>query len=87
MLSTAACAKGARGAIVDGMTRDAARIIKKQVPVFARGVSPYDSFGRSEVVAYDVPVECGGVLTNAGDIVFADFDGVVITPPGRTQRK
>jgi 4-hydroxy-4-methyl-2-oxoglutarate aldolase len=80
LLSTAACAKGARGAVVDGLTRDAAKIIGKQFPVFARGISPYDSHGRSEVVAYDVPIQCGGVLVNPGDIVFADFDGVVIIP-------
>jgi regulator of RNase E activity RraA len=80
LLSTAARARRARGAVVDGLTRDAARIIEKKFPVFARGISPYDSFGRSEVVAYDVPIECGGVTVNSGDIVFADFDGIVIIP-------
>jgi regulator of RNase E activity RraA len=32
------------------------------------------------VVAYDVPVKCGEVLVNPGEIVFADFDGVVVIP-------
>jgi regulator of RNase E activity RraA len=80
LLSTAARARRAQGAVVDGLTRDAAKIIEKKFPVFARGISPYDSFGRSEVVAYDVPIECGGVTVNSGDIVFADFDGIVIIP-------
>jgi 4-hydroxy-4-methyl-2-oxoglutarate aldolase len=80
LLSTAAAAKGALGAIVDGLTRDAAKIIEKQFPVFARGISPCDSLGRSEVITYDTPIQCGGVLVNPGDIVFADFDGVVIIP-------
>jgi 4-hydroxy-4-methyl-2-oxoglutarate aldolase len=81
LLSTAAHAKGATGAVVDGLTRDAARICQKKFPVFARGISPYDSYGRSEVVAFDVPIECGGVRVSAGDVVFADYDGVVIIPP------
>lgn len=49
-------------------------------PVYARGLSPYDSYGRSEVIAYDVPIECGGVSVQSGDIVFADYDGIVIIP-------
>jgi 4-hydroxy-4-methyl-2-oxoglutarate aldolase len=81
LLSTAASARGARGAIVDGLTRDVARITEKQFPVFARGISCYDSFGRSEVVAYDVPIDCGGVRVSPGDIVFADYDGIVTIPP------
>ena len=33
-----------------------------------------------EAVAYDVPVKCGEVTVNPGDIIFADFDGVVVIP-------
>ena len=80
LLSTAASAKGARGAVIDGLTRDAARIREKRFPVFASGISPYDSYGRSEVVAYDIPIECGGVKVHPGDVVFGDYDGVVIIP-------
>jgi regulator of RNase E activity RraA len=32
------------------------------------------------VMAYDVPVSCGGVKVFPGDLVFADFDGVVVVP-------
>jgi regulator of RNase E activity RraA len=48
--------------------------------VFARHLSPYDSFNRQKVVAYDVPVEIDGVRIEPGDLVFADRDGVVIVP-------
>ena len=29
---------------------------------------------------YDVPIECGGVTVNPGDIVFGDADGIVVIP-------
>lgn len=80
LLSSAARAKGAAGAIVDGLTRDAAAICRNRFSVFAQGTSLYDSYGRSEVMAYDVPVRCGKVHVNPGDIVFADFDGIIVIP-------
>jgi regulator of RNase E activity RraA len=80
LLSMAASAKGARGAIIDGLTRDAAKIREAGYPVFAKGISSYDSHGRSEVVAYDSPIDCDGVSVQTGDIVFADYDGVVVIP-------
>src|SRR5207248_889144 len=41
---------------------------------------PLDSMGRGRVMAYDVPVRCGEVLVQPGELVFADFDGVVVVP-------
>jgi len=80
LLSTAARGRGARGAIIDGLVRDVQKIEELGFPVFATGIKPVDSLGRGVVTAYNVPVECGEVLVNPGDFVFADFDGVVVIP-------
>ena len=32
------------------------------------------------MAAYDVPIVCGGVRVSPGDLVLADFDGVVVVP-------
>src|ERR1700722_8705000 len=80
LLSTAARARGARGAVIDGLVRDVRKIETLGLPVFARGIKPVDSKGRGIVVDYNVPVDCGGVLVNPGDLVFADFDGVIVIP-------
>lgn len=80
LLSTAAKARGARGAIVDGLVRDVRKMEQIGFPVFAAGMKPVDSAGRGIVTAYNVPVECGEVIVHPGDFVFADFDGVVVIP-------
>ena len=46
----------------------------------AAGIKPVDSKGRGLVVDYNVPVECGGVMVSPGDLVFADYDGVIVIP-------
>jgi len=80
LLSTAARARGARGAVIDGLVRDVKKIEELGFPVFAAGIEPVDSRGRGVVIDYNVPVDCGGVLVSPGDLVFADYDGVVVIP-------
>jgi 4-hydroxy-4-methyl-2-oxoglutarate aldolase len=80
ILSTAARARGARGAVIEGMTRDVKQITSLAFPVFTSGRSPLDSKGRLRVFAYRCAIECGGVLVEPGDIIFGDADGVVVIP-------
>ena len=82
LLSTAAQARGARGAVVDGFSRDCTRIIEMGFAVFLRGILPVDSKGRSDVVDLECPIRwlSGNVLVREGDVVFGDFDGVVVIP-------
>ncbi len=80
LLSTAARARDAAGALMDGCTRDIKAIRAMKFPVFHGGIAPLDSKGRGRIMALDVPVACGGVMVNTGDLVFGDADGVVVIP-------
>jgi 4-hydroxy-4-methyl-2-oxoglutarate aldolase len=82
LLSTAARARGARGAVIDGLVRDVKKIQELGFPVFAAGIKPVDSKGRGLVIDYNVPVRCGGILIEPGDLIFADYDGIVAVPVG-----
>ncbi len=82
LLSTAAQGRGARGAVVDGYIRDVRRITDMRFPVFATGMSPVDSAGRSQVVEYGGTVSCGGVIVSEGDLIVGDIDGLVVIPQG-----
>lgn len=80
LLSTASRARGAAGCVTDGLVRDVRHIRKMKFPVFHGGIGPLDSKGRGMMMKMDVPVRCGGVIVNSGDIVFGDVDGVVVIP-------
>ena len=80
LLTTAACQRGAVGAVTDGLLRDARTVARMQFPVFHGGHRPLDSKGRSKMVARDLEVVCAGVTARPGDLVFGDRDGVVVIP-------
>jgi regulator of RNase E activity RraA len=80
LMSTAAVLRGAVGCICDSNIRDCTRIREMGFPVYFSGIRALDSKGRGRVQAYDVPVTCGEVLVHPQDIIFADFDGIVVIP-------
>lgn len=80
LMSTIAKRNGVAGCVCDSQIRDCIRIMNMKFPVYYSGIRPLDSKGRAIVQAYDVPVRCGEVLVNPGDIVYADFDGIVVVP-------
>ncbi len=72
--------RGAAGAVVNGFHRDTRGILALNMPVFSRGPYAKDQGPRGKVIDFRVPIEAGGVRVNPGDIVFGDYDGVVIIP-------
>ena len=80
LLTTRSMQNGCVGAVIDGYTRDAKRILDLKFPLFVRGHCPLDSKGRTDVIAYQVPIEIRGIPVNPGDYIFGDIDGVVVIP-------
>jgi regulator of RNase E activity RraA len=80
LLSTACRARGVHGVVLDGLTRDAARIMAMDYPVFAAGFCPLDSKGRLDAAAYNQPIRVGSVVVRPSDWVYGDIDGVVVVP-------
>ena len=69
------------GAILDGGVRDVTEIRRDSgFQVFSRSVSPSTTVGRFKTISSNVPVVCGGVTVNPGDLIVADIDGVVVVP-------
>lgn len=71
---------GASGAIVGGMTRDSAAVAKLGLPVFAEGTKCRDVRGRATTESVNKPISISGVTIKAGDLIFADSEGIVVIP-------
>ncbi|MGE4282752.1 MAG: RraA family protein [Clostridia bacterium] len=67
------------GIVVDGPIRDMDAVAKLDWHIFATGATPNGPFkeGPGEV---NVPIACGGVMVNPGDIILGDADGVIVIP-------
>lgn len=81
LMTAGAEVNGHAGAILDGGVRDVTEIRRDSgFQVFARSVSPATTVSRFKTLASNVPVVCGGVTVNPGDLIVADLDGVVVVP-------
>lgn len=76
--------RGIAGFVLDGVIRDLAEVRESGFPVFARGLIPVPGT-KAAVEPLNQEVRCGGVAVNAGDIVVADEEGIVVTPRARRE--
>src|SRR5699024_8546305 len=67
------------GIVIDGPIRDISEIKDWDFPVYCTGTTPGGPYkdGPGEI---NVPVACGAVNVNPGDIIVADSDGVIVIP-------
>lgn len=86
LMTAGAVVRELEGAVLDGGVRDTDEIREDYgFPVFARSVSPATTVGRYKTEAYNIPVVCGGVTVNPGDLIVGDSDGVVVVPPDKAE--
>lgn len=67
------------GIILDGPIRDIDEIGQWDFPVYCTGTTPGGPYkeGPGEI---NVPISCGGISVNPGDIILADPDGIIVIP-------
>lgn len=73
---------GVTALVTDGFVRDLAGIAPLDFAVFARGTSP-NSPSVPGATSIGLPIVLGGVAIDAGDLVVADEEGVVVVPQSR----
>ncbi|MFY4719289.1 RraA family protein [Streptomyces sp. LaBMicrA B280] len=73
---------GIAGFVADGVIRDLAEVRDLGFPVFARGIVPIPGV-KEAVTPFGLPVRCGGVRVEAGDVVVGDEEGVIAVPAAR----
>jgi regulator of RNase E activity RraA len=80
LMGTAMSARGYAGAVIDGGVRDIPQLKRVQFPVYALGPVPSTSVGHYRFAGANIPIVCDGVPVDAGDVIVADQDGVVVVP-------
>ena len=67
------------GLVLDGAVRDLDALREMDLPVYATGSTPGGPHkeGPGEI---NVPIACGGISVNPGDIIVADADGIIVIP-------
>lgn len=80
------CAKmaGVAGVVVDGAFRDIEGCSEIGLPIYARAVTPGTAL-KTNRGQLNVPISCGGVTVNPGDIIVADCNGVCVLRPGEVE--
>ena len=79
--SFAASQAGVAGLVMDGAGNDIGEANALGFPIWCRGISPVTTKYRDLGGAINVPVSCGGVTVNPGDLILADENGVVVLSP------
>jgi len=80
LTANSAQAHGCVGCVLDGNLRDIQGMRDIGFQVYYRDLSPLNAIGRWEMIQCQQPVLIGGIAVNPADIVFAEFDGVLVIP-------
>ncbi|MDQ3765308.1 MAG: RraA family protein [Actinomycetota bacterium] len=82
LFARGALVRGLGGIIVDAGYRDMAYVVDCELPIYSRFVTPLAGTA-SKLGELQIPVTCGGVSVNPGDVILADDEGVIVVDPNK----
>jgi regulator of RNase E activity RraA len=72
--------RGVAALVTDGVVRDIAGVLNAGLPVWCQGTASPPSVAGLTFVAWQEPIDCGGVAVFPDDVIVVDRDGAVLIP-------
>jgi 4-hydroxy-4-methyl-2-oxoglutarate aldolase len=82
LFARSALARNLGGIVVDSGYRDITYVSGCPLPVYSRFVTPLAGTA-TKLGELQIPITCGGVVVQPGDIIAADNEGVIVLDPNR----